>query len=291
MSVRSNLASKGLRPQKKFGQNFLTDSRVLESIADAAEIIRGDTVLEIGPGLGHLTRTLAARAGRVVAIELDAGLARQLQDDFADVANVEIIQGDFLDRTPAEWLKHKAQGAGEIPAPFKVVANVPYYITSAILRHLLEADQKPRTIVLTVQKELAQRIVAQPPQMNLLAVSVQWYSHPRIERTIRAGAFYPRPKVDSAVVRLDVIPSPRFAVPDARSFFFEIVRAGFGERRKQIKNSLAHNLKLRPEIVATALEHAHIASTRRAETLRLEEWATLSQELSPALEKREKSGA
>lgn len=283
MSVRTSLASKGLRPQKKFGQNFLTDARVLESIAHAAEISRGDTVLEIGPGLGHLTRILGAWAGRVVAIELDIGLAKKIQDEFAGVENVEIIQGDFLDRTANGWLSLNKQGAGEFPAPFKVVANVPYYITSAILRHLLEAETKPTVIVLTVQKEVAQRIVAQPPRMNLLAVSAQYFSHPRIVRTIAAGAFYPRPKVDSAVVRLDIYATPRFAILDTR-VFFNIVRAGFGERRKQLKNPLAHNLKLKPEIVTAALGRARIAPTRRAETLRLEEWAELCQELSAALE-------
>lgn len=278
MSVRARLASQGLRPQKRFGQNFLTDVRVLESIADAAEITSDDILLEIGPGLGHLTRVLAARARRVAAIELDVGLAKQLRDEFATVSNVEIIQGDFLDHTANEWLTQNIQGAGEIPAPFKVVANVPYYITSAILRHLLDADVKPSIIVLTVQKEVAQRLTAQPPRMNLLAVSAQWFSQPRIVRTIAAGAFYPKPKVDSVVIRLDVYPAPRF-IADPKTFF-EIVRAGFGERRKQLKNALAHNLKLEPEIVAPALERAHIDPTRRAETLRLEEWASLCREFS-----------
>ncbi len=279
MSVKTNLASKGLRPQKRFGQNFLTDAHVLESIADAAEITRDDTVLEIGPGLGHLTRALAARAGRVVAIELDIGLAQKLSDELAGANNVKISQGDFLDRPANDWLDQNKQGAGEIPAPFKVVANVPYYITSAILRHLLEAEIKPTVIVLTVQKEVAQRIVAQPPRMNLLAVSVQWFSRPRVMRTIAAGAFYPKPKVDSAVVRLDVFPTPRFDIPNTKSLF-NIVRAGFGERRKQLKNSLAHNLRLEPQVVATVLERAQITPTRRAETLRLDEWANLCREFS-----------
>lgn len=285
MSVRANLASKGLRPQKRFGQHFLTDERVLESIADAAEITHDDTVLEIGPGLGHLTRVLAARAGRVVAIELDIGMAKKLEEEFASVDNVEIIQGDFLNRTANDWLTQQKRGAGEIPAPFKVVANVPYYITSAILRHLLEAEIKPTVIVLTVQREVAQRIVAKPPRMNLLAVSAQWFSQPRIMRTIAAGAFYPRPKVDSAVVRLDVYDAPRFPVAATKKFF-EIVRAGFGERRKQLRNALAHNLKLEPDNITAALTRAHIAPTRRAETLKLEEWANLYQELAPMLEQR-----
>ncbi len=274
MSIRAALESEGLRPQKKFGQSFLTDPRVLASIAEAAEVKSTDTLLEIGPGLGHLTRTLAARAGRVIAIELDAGLARKLKNDLTGVPNLEIIQGDFLSRQPAEWLMQFQKEAGEIPASFKVVANVPYYITSAILRHLLQAEIKPSVIVLTVQKQVAQRIVAQPPHMNLLAVSVQFFCRPHIVRTIAAGAFYPRPKVDSAVVRLDVHSPPAFASVRAADFF-RVVRAGFGERRKQLRNALAHNLKLTPQVVTAALSRAHIAPERRAETLSLDEWAIL----------------
>lgn len=282
MSVRTALASKGLRPQKKFGQHFLTDARVLESVADAAEITHDDVILEIGPGLGHLTRVLATHAARVVAIELDRGLAEKLQADFASAPNVEIIQGDFLDRPANDWLIRYEQGAGEFPAPFKVVANVPYYITSAILRHLLETEVKPSVIVLTVQKEVALRLTAQPPRMNLLAVSAQWFAQPRIVRTIAAGAFYPRPKVDSAVVRLDVYDMPRFDMAVTKNLF-KVVRAGFGERRKQLKNALTHNLGLAPELVTAALERSDIAPSRRAETLRLEEWAILCTELAPAL--------
>lgn len=279
MSIRTALESEGLRPQKKFGQNFLTDARVLASIAEAAEINPNDTVVEVGPGLGHLTRALAARAGRVIAIELDRGLANKLQDDFAGAANVAIVQGDFLSAPPVEWIRQVTKEAGVLPASFKVVANVPYYITSAILRHLLEAEIKPSVIVLTVQKEVAQRIVAQPPQMSLLAVSAQIFSRPRLVRTIAAGAFYPRPKVDSAVVRLDVYSNPAFASIRPQDFF-RVVRAGFGERRKQLRNALAHNLKLAPERVTAALERAHIAPIRRAETLNIAEWIDLCKVLA-----------
>lgn len=278
MGIRSSLESEGLRPQKKLGQNFLTDARVLASIAKAAEVGPSDTVLEIGPGLGHLTRALAQRAGRVIAIELDRGLAKKLQDELSSTSNVVVVQGDFLSAEPVEWIKQGMREAGNIPASFKVVANVPYYITSAILRHLLEAEIKPSVIVLTVQKEVAHRMVAQPPRMNLLAVSAQFFSKPHIVRTIAAGAFYPRPKVDSAVVRLDVHSNPAFASVSPRNFF-RVVRAGFGERRKQLRNALAHNLKLSPEIVTAALERAHIAPTRRAETLNLIEWVDLNRVL------------
>ncbi len=278
MSVRATLDAHGLHPQKKWGQNFLTDPRILESIADAAQVGSDDAILEIGPGLGHLTRVLARRAGRVVAVEIDRELAAKLTADFADTSNVQIVHGDILQFAPAELLK-----AGDDPArsvPFKIVANLPYYITSAILRHVLQATQKPRIVVVMVQRQVAQRIIAQPPQMSLLAVSVQFYARTRIVRTIAAGAFYPRPKVDSAVVRLDVFEHPPLA-DQATEHFFEIVRAGFGERRKQLRNSLARGLSLDSDGVAAALSHAHIDPTRRAETLTLDEWRVLYRELGP----------
>ncbi len=281
MGVRATLDARGLRPQKKWGQHFLTDARILESIADAADIAPTDTILEIGPGLGHLTRVLARRAGRVIAIEIDSQLAAKLQDEFSSVSNVTIVQANFLDARPAEWIaRHGNQiaGAGKIPAPvrmpFKVVANLPYYITSAILRHLLQATRKPSVIVVMVQREVAQRIVAQPPAMNLLAISVQFFARPRIVRTIAAGAFYPPPQVDSAVVRLDVFPEPHLGTRETEEFF-EIVHAGFGERRKQLFNALRHRLPDSARSIAQTLANTGIDPTRRAETLTLPEWLAL----------------
>ena len=276
MGAKATLDAHGLHPQKKWGQNFLTDVRILESIADAAEIGRDDTVLEIGPGLGHLTRVLARRAARVIAVEVDRDLAARLSADFAGTPSVEIIYGDILQFDPGQLIK--AQGQSVDPATFKVVANLPYYITSAILRHILETRHKPRLVVVMVQREVAVRMAAQPPEMSLLAVSVQFFAQVRIVRTLPAGAFYPRPKVDSAVVRLDVFDPPR-PVEDTK-WFFEIVRAGFGERRKQLRNSLAHGLTLDSDTVAAALARAHIDPTRRAETLTLDEWNSLCQALA-----------
>jgi 16S rRNA (adenine1518-N6/adenine1519-N6)-dimethyltransferase len=276
MSVRADLDAHGLRPQKKWGQNFLTDPRILENIADAAQVGSDDAVLEIGPGLGHLTRVLARRANRVVAVEIDRELAAKLTADFAEMPGVKIVHGDILQLEPVELLK-----AGDDPAhavPFKIVANLPYYITSAILRHILQTIHKPRIVVVMVQREVAQRIIAQPPQMSLLGVSVQFFARAQIVRTIAAGAFYPRPKVDSAVVRLDVYEHPPLADQDTEHFF-KIVRAGFGERRKQLRNSLARGLTLDPDAVAAALGRAHVDPTRRAETLMLKEWISLYREL------------
>ena len=278
MGIQAALDAHGLRPQKKWGQNFLTDARILESIADTAEVTRDDNILEIGPGLGHLTRVLARRAGDVTAVEIDRDLATRLSAEFAETPNVKIVHGDILAFNPSDLI-----GAGHDPAlaaiPYKIVANLPYYITSAILRHILQAARKPRLVVVMVQREVAQRMTAQPPAMSRLAVSVQFFARARIARTISAGAFYPRPQVDSAVVRLDVFDLPPLAAEDTERFF-EIVRAGFGERRKQLRNSLARGLSLDPDTAAAALARARIQPTRRAETLTLEEWRALYHELA-----------
>jgi 16S rRNA (adenine1518-N6/adenine1519-N6)-dimethyltransferase len=278
MVPKSSLEKSELHPRKKWGQNFLTDPRILQSIADAAEVDSGDTILEIGPGLGHLTRVLAARAKQVVAVEIDPELAARLSSEWAGSRTVKILQGDILSRQAAEWIgaeNIESEGAGISPAPgFKVVANLPYYITSAILRHLLEAPIRPHLIVVMVQREVAQRITARPPEMNLLAVSVQFFAQVRVIRTIAPGAFFPRPKVESAVVRLDLMAQPPLPGPQIPRFF-DLVRAGFGERRKQLRNSLAHGLHLDPPAASNLLTRAHIDPARRAETLRLDEWAEL----------------
>ncbi len=284
MGVKDTLDSEGLHPRKRWGQHFLTDPRILASIVEAAGVSSTDTVLEIGPGLGHLTRVLAARAGRVVAVEVDPELASKLENDFAKTPNVAIVRGNVLDHLPIEWLSSGAEqiaGAGDIPASlskvFKVVANLPYYITSAILRYLLDAAVKPSAIVVMVQRQVAQRMVAQPPEMNLLAVSVQFFARVRLIRTIAPGAFYPRPKVESAVVRLDVMEPPPLG-PKETGEFFRLVRAGFGERRKQLRNSLARGLGLSASVAESLLARAQIAAVRRAETLTLPEWQELYRE-------------
>lgn len=272
MSAHTSLTARGLRPRKKWGQHFLTDANLLAHMAEAAQVSPTDTILEIGPGLGHLTRVLAARAARVIAVEIDAALATQLRAEFAATPHVTILPGDILTAPPFDWI---IAGIGTDPPPrdYKIVANLPYYITSAILRHVLEATLKPRCIVAMVQREVAQRLIARPPQMNLLAVSVQFFAQPRLVRTIPAGAFYPRPQVDSAIVRLDVYASPRADIEPAR--WFHIVRAGFGERRKQLRNALANGLGCSTREIETLLTRAHIAPTRRAETLTLDEWQAL----------------
>lgn len=272
MNVRRLLKEFDIQPRKGLGQNFLTDQRALERIVEAAELGPEDIVLEIGSGLGTLTRLLAAEAGQVVAIELDQRLVEVLKQTLADLPNVEIIHGDLLELTPADLLERQMASF-----QYKVVANLPYYITSAILRHLLTAKIKPKLMVVTVQLEVAQRIVAQPGDMSLLAVSVQFYGRPRIVTRIKASAFYPSPQVDSAVIRIDLDGRPLVEVDDADSFF-EVVRAGFAQRRKQLRNALAAQLALPANEVAQALTRAGVNPKRRAQTLSIEEWVRVWRE-------------
>ena len=264
---RQLLKQFGLRPKKSLGQNFLIDNQALDQIVRAAEVTADDVVLEIGPGLGSLTQHLAAVAKRVIAVEIDANLIPLLKAQVADRSNVEIVQGDILDLDPADLL----QGA----TTYKVVANIPYYITSAIIRHLLEASIKPSLMVLTIQNEVAERIVAQPDDMSLLAVSVQFYGSPRIVTNIQAGAFYPAPNVDSAVVRIVLDARPRYPVNSVDTFF-SVVKAGFSQKRKQIHNSLVGGLGKSREEVDQLLQEASIDPKRRAETLTLDEWTRLA---------------
>ena len=264
----------GLGPKKSLGQNFLVDDRYLIDIIDAAELQPDDTVLEIGPGLGVLTDRLAEQVERVVAIELDDQLVAILGDQFAEQPKVKIVHGDILESDPAELIKLTIDNCQLSIVNYKVVANLPYYITSPVLRHLLEASQPPSLAVLMVQREVAERICAQPGQMSILAVSVQFYALPSLVCHVPAEAFYPQPKVDSAVLRLNVLPAPAVADVDPARFF-QIVRAGFGQKRKQLLNSLSAGLHMPKDQVSAACESVNIDPRRRAQTLSMDEWGRL----------------
>jgi len=263
VSARKLLAQYGLEPKKGLGQNFLTDKGVLDKIVAAAELSPDDTVLEVGPGLGHLTRLLARRAGRVIAVELDGRLLPILRDQLAGYDNVELIQGDILELFLSSLLF-------PLSSEYKVVANLPFYITSAVLRRFLTAEPSPVRMVVTVQREVAQRITARPGDMSLLAVGVQFYGRPQIVARIKAGAFYPRPEVNSAVVRID---------RSDTEAFFAVVRAGFAQRRKQLRNSLAAGLRCPQATIVAALKVAGVDPRRRPETLSLSEWAAITYQL------------
>jgi len=254
-------------PKKSLGQNFLFDETILDRIVAAGEVTTNDVVLEIGPGAGSLTRRLAESAKEVVTVELDDRLIPILEYTLADHPNVKIVHGDIL--KTSEAFKTSEVYGSEVS---KVVANIPYYLTSAIIRHLLESKTKPSLIVLTVQREVAERICAKPPEMSVLAVSVQVYGEPRIVGVIPASAFYPKPDVDSAIVRIDLFNESPFAESNNADRFFSIVKAGFSQKRKKLKNALASGLKIKMDEVQTMLNEAGIDSNRRAETLTVEEW-------------------
>jgi 16S rRNA (adenine1518-N6/adenine1519-N6)-dimethyltransferase len=257
----------GLRPHKGLGQNFLQDPIALEIIAAAAEIQPTDTVLEIGPGLGSLTRYLAASAKEVVAVELDQHLLPPLKAVLSPYDNVRLIHGDILELNPGEL----------IAAPnYVVAANIPYYITSAVIRHLLESPSKPRRVVLTIQKEVAQRICEKPGDMSLLALSVQVYGKPRVAAHIPAGAFVPAPNVDSSVLSIEIYPEPLIS-NEYLDRFFRLIKAGFSQKRKTLRNSLSSGLSIPPTNAVDLLTRAGIDPQRRAETLSIDEWRTLSE--------------
>ena len=266
-----------LRVRKGLGQHFLVDEEVLRLIISAAQLTSTDVVMEIGPGLGVLTRELTRQAGLVVAIELDNKLAAILRETLASFNNVTIINEDVLRIAPAALLgeqKAKAPLAVSTPFSYKVVANLPYYITSPVLRHFLEASVKPQLMVVMVQKEVAEEIVAKPGRMSLLSISVQLYGEPTIVDYVPARCFYPAPDVDSAILNVALYPQPAVEVADKESFF-RLVRAGFSASRKQMANSLAQGLGVSKTKALSLLARANIVSQRRAETLTLEEWARL----------------
>ncbi len=254
-----------LRADKSLGQNFLQDHFALEKIAQSAEIQADDCVLEIGPGLGSLTRYLAVSAREVTAVELDPDLLAPLKAVLTPHPNVRIVQGDILELKISDLVEQSG---------YIVAANIPYNITSAIIRHLLESDPKPRRIVLTIQKEVAERICAAPGDLSLLALSVQVYGKPRIEAKIPAGAFHPVPNVDSAILRIDIYDEPLIA-HDMLPLFFKLTKAGFSQKRKMLRNSLASGLQIKPPNAESLLTQAGIDPMRRAETLTIEEWKRL----------------
>jgi 16S rRNA (adenine1518-N6/adenine1519-N6)-dimethyltransferase len=258
--VRSVTRSK---PKKSLGQNFLVDSRVAKKIISAADISSDDTVLEIGPGRGALTRHLAETCKRLVAIELDSELASELLARFSNDPGVEIIHGDARDVSVDQFIN-----AGE---RYKLLANLPYYAANRIVRRFLTAERKPSILVFMVQREVARTMAAQPGDMGLLSVMIQLYGSVKVAFTVPPRAFRPAPKVTSAVVRIDVYDQPALDLISDEDFF-DLIIAGFSAPRKQIKNSLRNGLKVTSEIAGVMLEAAGIDPKRRPETLSVAEW-------------------
>ena len=263
--AKTQLHRLGARAKKGLGQHFLVDRGVLEKIVSAAQLASTDTVIEVGPGLGILTGELVKRAGKVISIEVDPKLAASLKKRVSNSPNLTVLNANILELNLMELASKHG---------YKVVANLPYYIAAPILRHFLEASPPPSLMVVMVQKEVGQSIVAQPGDMSILGISVQLYGKPSIVDYVPAQSFYPEPKVDSAIVRIEVYPRPAVQVADIAGFF-EIVKAGFSAPRKQIRNSLALGLHLDSAEIVKLLEQAGIAPQRRPETLSLQEWASL----------------
>jgi len=265
LAIPALLRKYNLTAKKGLGQNFLLDSSALQKVIAAAEIPPQASVLEIGPGLGSLTRYLARAARHVVAVELDANLIPALQEVLVGENNVTIVHGDILKQDIAALVNDLG---------YLVVANIPYYITSAVIRHLLEAQKQPSRLVLTMQKEVAARICAKPGDLSMLALSVQVYGEPRAVAHIPAGAFYPPPKVDSTVLRVDLYPHSRISA-DQLEDFFHLAKLGFAQKRKTLRNTLSAGLHWTPDKAVALLTTAGIDPMRRAETVRLEEWGRL----------------
>jgi len=249
-------------PKKSLGQHWLHDRDILAHIADCADINENDTVLEIGPGLGTLTSELLRRSKKVIAVEFDEDLARKLPGQFPG-KNLEVIQSDIL-----------SFDLSQLPANYKVVANVPYYITSKIVQLLMTAENKPAVAVLLVQKEVAQRLASQPGDMSILAVSAQMYAAVTLGDIVPAKLFTPPPKVDSQVVVLKTRPESLVSKDDEKDFF-RVVKAGFSAKRKKLRSSLSGGLGISKDEVGTLLQKANIDGELRAENLSIEDWIRL----------------
>lgn len=263
---RSLLTTLDIRPSKGLGQHFLFERGVIDRIIRTAGISSDDMVVEIGPGLGILTESLLHRASRVYAVELDRRLAAHLRRTFGDCEQLQIIEADALNVNFEEMLP--------LDQAFDVVANLPYSSGTAILRHLLEQPRRPRRVTVMVQREVAERIAAEPPEMTILGIATRFYATPRVAFVVPPSVFIPPPKVESAVLVLDI--NPTLSLPtDQHARFFRILHAGFHQKRKQIVNTLADGLGLPKPAVAAWLVESGVAPERRPQTLSLDEWLTL----------------
>lgn len=268
LKISERLKQAAVKPKKNLGQNFLVNEGIYRKIIKALEIKPDDTVIEIGPGLGTLTDYLAGLAGQVIAVEKDRQLADYLREHFRNHKNVIIINEDIL-KSKIEKLKIKNYA-------YKLVGNIPYYLTSRLIKTIFESWPRPKIIVFMLQKEVAQRITARPPKMSLLAVSVQYYSKPEIISYVSKGSFFPTPRVDSAIVKFETRDKEQ-ETRDKQEWFFRVVKAGFAGKRKQLGNNLARNLNLPKDIVESKLLSLEIDPKRRAETLTVEEWQKIAE--------------
>ena len=273
--LRRLMADERLRPRKALSQNFLTDGAVLDEIMGASEVRPGDRVVEVGPGLGVLTRRLLAAGASVLAVEIDPRLAAFLRRELADVPGFDLIEADALALHPRECFP------GE---PYKLVANIPYHITSPLLHAFLEGERPPELTVLLVQDEVAERVAAPPGRMSYLSVFVQNVASAEVVAKVPARAFEPAPEVDSAVLRLRRRSEPIIPAGPGRETFYRVVQAGFRQRRKQLHNGLGRELPVSAAALEEAFTVCSVDSQRRPQTLTLDEWACLTRILAPHLD-------
>lgn len=257
----------GIKPKKSLGQNFLIEPAGLNKVIEAANLSTTDDVLEIGAGLGSLTYLLAQSARHVTAVEIDRSMLPPLREALTEFNNVHIVEGDILELKPDELVQAQ---------DYVVVANIPYYISSAIIRHLMEAQRRPKRVVLTVQKEVAERVLARDGKMSLLSLSVQVFGQVSMAGVIPAGSFLPAPEVDSAVLKVELFPDPLIPFEQQQAFF-RLAHAGFGQKRKTLRNSLSAGLALSGSEVEKILTNTGIDPQRRAETLTIVEWKRLTE--------------
>ncbi len=251
-------------PSKRLGQNFLVDKEAVKKIIEAADLGPEDVILEVGPGLGTITQELAKRAKKVIAVEKDQNMIEILRTTLKDLKNVEVIQGDIRKINTKYYIPNTR---------YKIVANLPFYLATSVIRQFLELENPPKEMVLTVQKEVGQRICAKPPDMNILAVSVQIYAKPEIVSYISKKSFWPSPKVDSAIIKITI--NKKQSTTD-QNLFFKIMKAGFSQPRKQLINNLSKELDLEKEKIQNWLLKNNVQPTQRAETLEVRDWINLT---------------
>lgn len=282
-TIKELLQEYQTKPIKRLGQNFLVDKKIITKITETADLKPDDTILEVGPGIGTLTQEIAKRAGKIIVVEKDPKMVEILKETLENYNNVEIIQGDILKiknlfckircATISQNEKVKSQN-------YKIVANLPFYLTAPVIRQFLESAENypPQIMVLIVQKEVAQRICAKPPKMSILAVSVQFYAEVKIISYISKKSFWPQPKVDSAIIK--IIPHQFYTISHLLcEQFFKIVKAGFSQPRKQLANNLSKKLKIDKIKIIEWLLKNNIQPTQRAETLTVEDWLKLTKHL------------
>lgn len=269
-NLKSLLKKHYIQPSKGLGQNFLVGKEIIKRVIGAADLKPADTVLEIGPGLGTLTLELAKKAKKVIAVEKDQKMVGILKETLKAFENVEVIQNDILKIEEKNLLSLEN---------YKIVANLPFYLTAPVIRKFLESKNQPKEMILLVQKEVGQRICAKPPDMNLLAVSAQIYAEVKIINYVSKKSFWPQPKVDSAIIK--IVPfeiktcNHRISLRK-RNLFFKIVKAGFSQPRKQLINNLSNGLKIDKIKTEKWLLKNNIQPTQRAETLNVKDWIKLS---------------